>query len=122
SIVNDKVVNPTYNGYTMAQFASMTDDDVTRIISAGIYNPQATYQPANLEALPRTDEFGGALDSNDVAYLTALIRSTDPKYLAQNGYDPKAPNGFTGLPDYLQTNNPTQYQAAVTLGKNGQFG
>jgi plastocyanin len=122
SIVNDKVVNPTYNGYTMDYFSTISDDQLRNIIGGGVYNPKASYQPPTMNAIPRSDEYGGALDSNDVDYLMALIRSTDPKYLAQNGYDPKAPNGFAGLPAYLQANNPTEYANAVTLGKNGQFG
>jgi plastocyanin len=122
AIVNNKVVNPTYNGYTMSDLNAMTDDQLLAIITSGQYNPKATTQPSNPNAIPKSDQYGGALDSNDVSYLQALIRSTDPKYLAQNGFDPKAPDGFQGLPAYLQTNNPTQYASAVTLGKNGQFG
>ena len=122
SIVNSKVVNPTYNGYTMQDFKGMTDDQILAIIAGGQYNPKSTNQPSNPNAIPKGDAYGGALDSNDQSYLLALIRSTDPAYLAQNGFDPKAPDGFQGLPAYLQTNNPTQYASAVTLGKNGQFG
>ncbi|HTI14583.1 MAG TPA: plastocyanin/azurin family copper-binding protein [Dictyobacter sp.] len=120
-IVNGKVVNPTYNGYSMSDFAGMTDSDVQRIIGAGIYNPKAIHQPSNPEAVPKSDEYGGALLSNDLTYLFDLIRSTDPSYLKKNGLPPVA-NGFNGLPGYLQENNPSQYASAVTLGKNGQFG
>jgi plastocyanin len=120
AIVNNKVVNPTYNGYTMDYFKSVSDDEVRRVIAGGVYNPKATYQPPNANAIPKSDQYGGALLSNDVDYLFALIRSTDPKYLKANDYT--ATNGFDALPAYLQANNTTAYDTAVSLGKFGQFG
>ncbi|GCE06609.1 cupredoxin domain-containing protein [Dictyobacter aurantiacus] len=114
AIVNNKVQNATYNGYDMSYFSSQTDDNLRRIISAGIYNPKAVNQPANPNAIPKADTYGGALLSNDIDYLMAFIRSTDPKNHEKNGLD--------GLPDYLQANNTTLYNAAVTYGKEGQFG
>ncbi len=120
AIVNNKVVNPTYNGYTMDYFKSVSDDEVRRVIAGGVYNPKAAYQPPNANAIPKSDQYGGALLSNDVDYLFALIRSTDPKYLKTNDYT--ATNGFDTLPAYLQTNNTTAYDTAVSLGKFGQFG
>jgi len=121
SIVDDKVVNPTYNGYTMDYFKGVSDDEVHRIIAGGVYNPKATYQPPNANAIPKSDQYGGALLSNDIDYLFALIRSSDPKYLKDNGYA-SAHNGFNDLPAYLQVNNTTAYDTAVSLGKFGQFG
>ena len=120
AIVNNKVVNPTYNGYTMAYYQSVSDDELRRIIASGVYNPKATYQPPNQNAIPKSDQYGGALLSSDVDYLLALIRSTDTKYLKTNGYT--VSNGFDGLPAYLQANNTTAYDTAVSLGKFGQFG
>ena len=114
AIVNNKVQNPTYDGYDMSYFSKVTDDELRRIISAGVYNPKAVNQPANPNAIPKADTYGGALLSNDIDYLMALIRSADPKNHGKNGFD--------GLPDYLQANNTTLYNAAVTYGKEGQFG
>jgi plastocyanin len=121
AIVDNKVVNPLYNGYPMDYFSTVSDDEVHRIIAGGIYNPKATYQPPNANAIPKSDQYGGALLSNDIDYIFALIRSTDPKYLKTNGYT-DAHNGFNDLPAYLQANNTTAYDTAVSLGKFGQFG
>ncbi|MBE3558865.1 MAG: hypothetical protein IMW89_06525 [Ktedonobacteraceae bacterium] len=121
-IKDDKVVNATYNGYTIADLNKMNDDDLRRIISAGIYNPKATRQPANPNAIPRSDRYGGALLSNDVEYLFQFIRSDDPAYLKKHNLP--AGSGFDKLPEYLKNNNPTAYQAAVALGNpvNLNFG
>lgn len=120
AIKDGKIVDPKYNGYSIADLNTMNDDNARRVISAGIYNP-AVPPPANLNAIPRSDQYGGALQSNDVDYLFQFIRSADPNYLAKNGFD-RTGNGFTKLPDYLQTNSPALYQAAVSLGSAGQFG
>lgn len=114
-IQNDKVVDATYNGYTISQMNNMSDNDLLAIIESGQYNPKALNQPTNSNAVPRSTQFGGALDSNDVDYMFEFLRSADPDYLSKNGY-PQL-NGFDKLPDYLQNNNPTQYQAAVDFGK-----
>jgi plastocyanin len=121
AIKSGKVANATYNGYTIDALNAMSDDDLHRIIYAGVYNPQATHQPSSANSVPRSDKFGGALDSNKVEYLFQFIRSASPDYLKKNGYP--VSNGFNQLPEYLQNNNPTQYQAAVDLGKmNPTFG
>jgi len=119
-IQGGKVVNPKYNGYTVDALNQLSDDELTRIISAGIYNPAAP-PLANPNAIPRRDLYGGALLSNDVDYLFQFIRSADPQYLQSKGFDPNE-NGFNQLPDYLQANFPALYQAAVSLGNAGQFG
>src|SRR5579883_307504 len=113
----------SYNGYTIAQLngSAISDDELTRIIAAGVYNPQAVHQPANANAVPKSQDYGGALLPNDIIYLRSFIRSADPAYLKQHGYT-GIKNGFDSLPDYLQANNPAQYQAAVTLANAGQFG
>ncbi|GAC1359452.1 MAG: hypothetical protein NVS2B12_04150 [Ktedonobacteraceae bacterium] len=121
AIVDNKVTNPTYNGYTMDYFKAVSDDEVKRIIAGGVYNPKATYQPPNANAIPKSDQYGGSLLSNDIDYLFALIRSADPKYIKDNGYT-TAHSGFNDLPAYLQANNSTAYDNAVSLGKFGQFG
>jgi plastocyanin len=110
SIVDNKVQNPTYNGYTFSDLQAMSDLDLQRVIDSGTYNPKASYQPASLQSVPRRDTYGGALLSNDVDYLMAFIRN------------PNDSNGLPALPSYLQANYATQYDEAVSLGKNGQFG
>ncbi len=118
-IVGSKVVNPTYNGYSLTELNAMTDYELTRVIDAGVYNPKVV-QPTNTNTIPRSRHFGGGLSSTDVEYLFDFIRSTDPTYLKQNSY--QVTNGFNSLPAYLQANNPSLYDAAVQLGSNGQFG
>jgi plastocyanin len=119
-IANSKVVNPTYNGYGLDYFNSLTDDQLTAVVAGGQYNPKAVNQPASLNAIPRSDEFGGGLSSNDVQNIVDFLRSADPTYLKQNGYPMH--NGFDDLPAYLQANNQNQYDAAVTFAQTGQFG
>ncbi|QBD82299.1 hypothetical protein EPA93_42505 [Ktedonosporobacter rubrisoli] len=119
-IKDNKIVNATYNGYPLEQFKAMTDADVQRIISAGIYNPAAP-PPPNPNLIQKSDQYGGALLSDYVNYLFDFIRSSDPSYLAKNGY-PTNLNGFAKLPSYLQSSNQQQYQAAVTYASLGQFG
>ena len=118
AIKNDKVVNPGYNGYTIDELNAMKDDDLTRTISAGIYNPKAKHQPATSNSVQTSTQYGGALDANQVQYLFSFLRSADPDYLKKNGYPNQ--NGFKQLPEYLQNNSPTQYQAAVDFGKQNQ--
>jgi plastocyanin len=110
----DSVTNALWDGYPMSHFWSMTDDDLRVAVASGNYNPQAIYQPANLNSVPRSDEYGGAISSSQIDYLMAFIRSTNPAT--------KGTNGLTLLPSYLQLNSATTYAAAVTLGKEGQFG
>ncbi|GCE12300.1 cupredoxin domain-containing protein [Tengunoibacter tsumagoiensis] len=119
-IKDDKVINPKYNGYTIEEINKLSDDDITRIISAGVYNPNAP-APVSLSAIPKSDLYGGALLSNDIDYLRSFIRSADPGYLKLHGYAGQA-NGFTTLPAYLQANASSQYNAAVSYGATGQFG
>jgi plastocyanin len=58
--------------------------------------------------------------ANDVSDLQNFVRSADPAYLQKNDYP--VHNQFTDLPAYLQAQNPTQYDTAVSFAKNGQFG
>lgn len=131
TIVNDKVVNPTYNGYTIAELNAMSDNNLHRIIVGGVYNP-AKPQPTNPNAVVSGQDYGGPLSAQDVEYLFQFLRSADPAYLSKNGFDPKS-NAFNKLPNFLQnglavsagetlTGNPAAYATAVALGKVGQFG
>jgi plastocyanin len=120
--IDDKghVIQATYNGYAIQDLNKLLDPDLTRIISGGIYNQKAPHQPVNPNNVPRSDQYGGALLSNDVSDLQNFIRSADPSYLKANNYP--SHNEFNDLPAYLQAQNPGQYNAAITLAKNGQFG
>lgn len=133
TILNNKVVNPKYNGYTIAQLNAMTDNDLHRIINGGNYNP-AMPLPANKNAIVFGQDYNGPLSANDVEYLFEFLRSADPAYLVKNGYassnvQAASQNGFNSLPDVLQNGippdigaNPPAYATAVALGKAGQFG
>jgi plastocyanin/mono/diheme cytochrome c family protein len=81
---------------------NLTDDDITRIISAGV--------PANGQdlsnqglAMPAWSElYGGPLTSDDISYLVTLIRSADPTYLKTNHINDMT-NGFTYVFGQLTT-------------------
>lgn len=108
---------------------NLTDDDITRIISAGV--------PANANnltnqglAMPAWSElYGGPLTSDDISYLVALIRSADPTYLKTNHINDMT-NGFTYVFGQLTTQaqkdaynqykgHPSTYGAQVDMtGKN----
>ncbi|GCE49454.1 hypothetical protein EI42_02564 [Thermosporothrix hazakensis] len=120
---DNKLIFTRYLGYDIKELNQMADDKLKSIISAGSYNPKAPHQPANFNAVPRRDTFGGQLRAIDVDYLFALIRSDDPAYVKKEGWTGEAAHsGFDQLVDYLQANSPSLYNQAVTLGKNGQFG
>jgi plastocyanin len=117
-----KLVNPKYNGFTLNDMNSMSDDQLRRVISAGIYAPGVS-APTNPSLIVQGQEYGGPLSTNDVEYLFQFLRSADPEYLAKNGFTgDTALNGFTKLPTYLQTNSPSAYASAQALGTLGQFG
>jgi plastocyanin len=120
TIKDNKLVDPKYNGYTIAELNQLNDNDLTRIISAGVYNPKAIQQPPSQNLIPRSDKYGGTLQSDYVTYLFDFIRSANPDYLKKNGLAPG--NQFDKLVDYLQNNYPAQYQTAVSAGNAGQFG
>jgi plastocyanin/mono/diheme cytochrome c family protein len=83
---------------------ALADTDLTRIISGGIpgdpSNPAATglIMPAWLNT------YGGPLTENDISYLVAFIRSSDPAYVQKNNL-PNV-NGFSYVLGTLT--NPTQ--------------
>ncbi len=132
TILNNKVVNPKYNGYTIAQLNAMTDNDLMRIINGGNYNPAAP-MPSNKNAIVYGQDYNGPLSANDVQYLFEFLRSADPEYLMKNGFassqaQAASQNGFNTLPDVLQNGippdisaNTAAYATAVAQGKAGQF-
>ena len=116
------LTGPKLNGNPAVN--KLTDADILRIISGGIAN---TANPAQLLMPAWLEDFGGPLTQIDIQYLFALIRSSDPDYLAKNGF-PTGPasNGFNLVPGLLQVSNPTAYQTAVAQATAaagvGQFG
>jgi plastocyanin len=124
---NNKVLHPTYLGYTVDSLNKLSDDQLKALITAGSYNPNPVAPeppaPSNVNTIPRSDQFGGQLNATYIDYLFALIRSADPSFAKKQGFTGDAAiNGFTLLPDYLQANYPRQYNAAVSLATVGQFG
>jgi plastocyanin len=118
TIKNGKIVNPTYNGFTIDQLNAMSDSQLMRTIDAGIYAPGVPTPSPNL--LVDSINYGGPLQVNDVTYLFDFLRSADPAYLQKNGYPNH--NGFDDLVSYLQANNPSAYATAVALGSPANFG
>ncbi len=106
---------PKLNGNTAVD--NLTDNDLLRIISGGVYDPA---NPANPLMPAWSQRYGGTLTDNDIQNLFDLVRSADPAYLAKNGYP--AGNGFSQLKDYFQTNNPSAYATAVAQESSGNFG
>ena len=112
-----KVTVAKYNGYDFTELNQMTDNELRRIISAGIYKGT---EPS---AIVNADEYGGQLQSMDINDLMNFIRSSDPSYLKKQGYTGAAATpSLNGFADYLQTNYPNYYAAAVSLNDQGQFG
>lgn len=106
---------PRLNGNPVVN--QMSDTDVIRIISAGIFDP-ANPTTALMPAWSET--YGGPLTDNDIQYLFDLIRSSDPAYLSKNGYTGEsAINGFTLVKGFIL---PSAYQTAVAQESTGQFG
>jgi len=99
---------------------NLTDNDLLRIISGGIYDPASPDKPL----MPAWSErYGGPLTDNDIQYLFDLIRSSDPAYQAKNGYTgDSAKNGFSQIVPYLQLHNQTGLSTAQAQEGAGQFG
>jgi plastocyanin/mono/diheme cytochrome c family protein len=87
--------NPAVNKFS--------NDDITRIISAGI--PNDPTNPTKLAMPAWSSNYGGSLTEDDISYLVALIRSSDPAYIATNNL-PENTNGFSYVLGTLT--NPTQ--------------
>jgi plastocyanin/mono/diheme cytochrome c family protein len=101
--------NPAVNG--------LTDDDLVRIISGGVYDTADLTKPI----MPAwSQDFGGPLTNYDIQYLFDLIRSSDPAYLQKNGLS--GGNGFFQVPIYLRATSPAGYQTAVAQESTGSFG
>lgn len=96
---------------------NLSDADLLRIISSGIYD---TGDPSKPLMPAWSDRYGGPLTDNDIQYLFDLVRSSDPSYTQKNGYPQH--NGFTNAQQDLQSTNPTVYQTAVAQESSGQFG
>jgi plastocyanin/mono/diheme cytochrome c family protein len=92
--------------------AKLTDEDLTRIISGGIANPN---DPSKLLMPAWLNTYGGSLTQDDINYLVALIRSSDPKYTASKGL--ASTNGFTYVYDTLI--NATQQADYKSQAKGG---
>lgn len=96
---------------------SLTDADILRIISGGIYDPA---NPGTALMPAWSDQYGGPLTQDQIQYLFELVRSADPAYLSTNGYPGgKGSNGFDQVPGALQASNPSTYQTAVAQATAG---
>lgn len=80
-----------------------SNDDITRIISAGI--PANSANPTTLAMPAWSNAYGGSLTPDDISYLLALIRSSDKTYIATQKL-PETTNGFSYVLQSLS--NPTQ--------------
>ncbi len=96
---------PTLNAaYGNTPVTELSDEDLTRIISAGV---PADLDPSKLGSqglqMPAWSElYGGPLTADDISYLVALIRSSDPEYL-KNNHISDLTNGFTYVYGELTT-------------------
>jgi plastocyanin/mono/diheme cytochrome c family protein len=99
------LIGPQLNG--SANVAKLSDDDLTRIISAGV--PKSTNLSdlggQGLQMPAWSQLYGGPLTADDISYLVALIRSSDPAYL-KNNHISDTHNGF----DYVFGELTTQAQ------------
>ncbi|HEV7235650.1 MAG TPA: c-type cytochrome [Ktedonobacteraceae bacterium] len=96
---------------------SLTDADVLRIISGGIYD---TASPTTALMPAWSDQYGGPLTQDEIQYLFDLVRSADPNYLATNGYPHgTGSNGFSQVPDALKLSNLNGYQTAIAQATAG---
>jgi plastocyanin/mono/diheme cytochrome c family protein len=110
-------VGPSLNNNP--QVNKLSDNDLLRIISAGIYNT-STNQLDQAIMPAWSQDYGGPLTDLDIQYLFELIRSSDPDYLKAKGLP--AGNGFDQVPALIQQSNPSAYQTAVAQESAGQFG
>ncbi len=90
---------------------TLTNEDITGIISGGVRNPS---DPSKFLMPAWLDRFGGSLTEEDISYLVALIRSSDPAYRATNHLENV--NGFSYVLGTLT--NPTQI-AEYNIEKKG---
>ncbi len=90
---------------------TLTNEDITGIISGGVRNPS---DPSKFLMPAWLDRFGGSLTEEDISYLVALIRSSDPAYRTTNHLENV--NGFSYVLGTLT--NPTQI-AEYNIEKKG---
>ncbi|HEY7347399.1 MAG TPA: plastocyanin/azurin family copper-binding protein [Ktedonobacterales bacterium] len=81
---------------------NLTDDDLTRIISAGVPASPLDLSNQGLSMPAWSELYGGPLTADDISYLVALIRSSDPTYLKTNHQNDMT-NGFTYVYGQLTT-------------------
>ncbi|HLZ21184.1 MAG TPA: c-type cytochrome [Ktedonobacterales bacterium] len=82
----------------------LTNDDITRVISAGVPANFTDLTSTKLQMPAWSDRYGGSLTDADISYLVALIRSSDPAYRTTNKLENI--NGFSYVLATLS--NPTQ--------------
>jgi plastocyanin/mono/diheme cytochrome c family protein len=113
-------VGPKLNGNPAVN--KLSDADLLRIINGGIYNTDVTQ--LDKPVMPAwSQDYGGPLTNNDIQYLFELIRSSDPDYLAKNGYQgDSAINGFTLVEALEQANSANAYATAKAQESSGAFG
>ena len=90
-----------------------TNDDLTRIISAGIATDPTNPTVLSMPAWSQT--YGGPLTNDDIDYLVALIRSSEPAYRALNNLP--STNGFDYV--FASLTNPTQIASYNEQKKTG---
>ncbi len=96
---------PTLNGaYGNTPVSQLSDTEITRIISAGVPSNLAPDQlgDKNLQMPAWSELYGGPLTADDISYLVALIRSSEPNYLKTNHINDMT-NGFTYVYGELTT-------------------
>ncbi|HEU5349732.1 MAG TPA: plastocyanin/azurin family copper-binding protein [Ktedonobacterales bacterium] len=100
--------NPAVNKFS--------DDDIRRIISAGIpLNVSDPAQVTELQMPSWSQRYGGPLTDEDISYLLAFIRSSDKEYLQTKGLP--STNGFGYVLGSLT--NPTQIADYKAQEKGG---
>jgi plastocyanin/mono/diheme cytochrome c family protein len=93
------IVGPRLNNNPVVN--KLSDQDILGIISGGVRNPS---DPSKYLMPAWLDSYGGSLTENDISYLIALIRSSDPAY--RQAHDLASVNGFDLI--YGTLTNPTQ--------------
>lgn len=96
----------------------LTNDDITRIISAGVPSSFTNLAGTSYQMPAWSDRYGGSLTDDDISYLVALIRSSDPAYRATNNLENI--NGFTYVLGTLSNSTQVaQYHEQATAVASG---
>ncbi|HLG78088.1 MAG TPA: c-type cytochrome [Ktedonobacteraceae bacterium] len=107
---------------------SLSDTDLMRIIEAGVPKSNTDLAGTDQTMQAWSQQFGGPLSDPQIQYLFALIRSSDPAYLAKNGYPTgSGSNGFSQVPNDIKENSgigpyATAVAQATAAAGTGQFG